>query len=136
MMIHNAWSIVSGDSEAFAKQADLLAKIDNSIAETYAAKTKGNVDAIRQQMAAETWLTAEQAKEQGFADRIGAEHAIAACVRADVFKYRNVPSQFVFRGEPEPVVPFHEILKADLARFGRRTPISVSTRKFGRLRLR
>lgn len=122
MMIHNAWTIVSGDSEAFAKQADLLAKIDQSIAETYAAKTKGSVDTIRTQMAVETWLTAEQAKEQGFADRIGQEHAIAACIRPDVFKYRNVPPQFIDRGESEPAAPFHEVLKADLARFERKRP--------------
>jgi Clp protease len=114
----------------------LLAKIDQRIAETYASRTKGDIETIRQQMADETWFSAEQAVEQGFADRIGQEHAIAACIRPDVFKYKNVPPQFVFRGEPEPEAPFHEILRDRLAQFERTTPISRSVRKIGRLGLR
>jgi ATP-dependent protease ClpP protease subunit len=68
MMIHKAWSIAMGNSDDFMDVAGLVEKIDGTIADTYAAKGKGDKDRYAELMAAETWFTAEEAVEEGLAD--------------------------------------------------------------------
>jgi ATP-dependent Clp protease protease subunit len=80
-MIHNAASLVdilgyfsAQDLEALKpeidKQIDLLAKVDDSIVNSYAQKTGKETGQIRQWMAETTWFNAEEALENGFVDRI------------------------------------------------------------------
>jgi ATP-dependent Clp protease protease subunit len=69
-MVHNASGIAFGDKQAMRDTADLLQKIELSIIADYAAKT-GKPDAeIIALMDAETWMTASQALENGFIDKI------------------------------------------------------------------
>ena len=68
MMIHKAWSIAMGNSDDFMDVAGLLEKIDGTIADTYAAKGKGDKERYAELMGAETWFTAEEAVEEGLAD--------------------------------------------------------------------
>lgn len=70
MMIHNAWTFAMGNADDLRKTADVLSKIDGTLAQTYADRTGGKPEDIAAQMAAETWLTADEAVEQGFADAI------------------------------------------------------------------
>jgi ATP-dependent Clp protease protease subunit len=91
-MIHNAWSVAVGDARAMTKRAGLLSKIDVELADTYAARTGGDVDDIKQQMNDETWLNADEAVEQGFADEIIAvdeKENAKACF--DLAPFKNVP---------------------------------------------
>lgn len=74
MMIHNAWGGIIGGAEDIAKYADHLAKLNVSIADIYGAKT-GDREAASAAMAAETWYTAEEAKEAGLATHIEGESA-------------------------------------------------------------
>lgn len=69
-MIHNAWSIAFGNASDMRATADLLDKIDGTLVATYAARTKQDPQAIQQWMGAETWFTADEAVENGFADRV------------------------------------------------------------------
>jgi ATP-dependent Clp endopeptidase proteolytic subunit ClpP len=70
IMIHEASTIAMGDSRALRKTADLLEGISAEIAGIYADRTGSNEKAIRNLMFAETWMTADQAKENGFVDTI------------------------------------------------------------------
>jgi len=70
LMIHNAWTIALGNAAELRKTADLLSKIDGTLAQTYADRTGGKVEDIAAQMAEETWFTAEEAVDHGFADAI------------------------------------------------------------------
>lgn len=70
MMIHNAWTLAMGDKHAMRDTAALLEKIDGTIADDYAAKTGLSCEEIAAKMDAETWLTPEEATQQGFADSI------------------------------------------------------------------
>ena len=69
-MIHQPWSMVIGTSEDMRKEADLIDKVDGSIIQTYVDKTGKKESEIVDMMNEETWLTAEEALEMGFADSI------------------------------------------------------------------
>lgn len=93
-MIHNAWSVAVGDARVMSARANLLKKIDAGLADTYATRTGGDVDDIKQQMDDETWLTAAEAIEQGFADAtIDTDESEEADARAafDLSPFKNVP---------------------------------------------
>ena len=68
IMIHEASTIAMGDSRAMRKTADLLDGISSEIAAIYAERTGGDEKKLRNLMFAETWMTADQAKENGFVD--------------------------------------------------------------------
>lgn len=73
LMIHNAWTLAMGDKGAMLDTAALLEKIDGTIVDQYAAKTGIAKADIAAMMGAETWITAEDAVAQGFADSIEAK---------------------------------------------------------------
>ena len=69
-MIHNAWTIAIGNKADMTKTADLLGKIDTGLAGDYTRRTGKDEAQIVQWMDEETWFTADEAKEHGFADRV------------------------------------------------------------------
>lgn len=70
MMIHDPWTIAMGDADQLLKQADTLEKIKDSIVKTYVSQTGIDAAEISALMKAETWMTAEDAVERGFAHSI------------------------------------------------------------------
>ena len=68
VMIHEASTIAWGDARTMRKNADLLEGISSEIAGIYADRTGGDLKAIRNLMFAETWMTADEAKTNGFVD--------------------------------------------------------------------
>lgn len=70
-MIHNAWGLAVGDHRDMRATADVLAKMSDAMARTYAANAKNlGIRAIKQMMDDETWFTGKEAKEAGFATEI------------------------------------------------------------------
>ena len=69
-MIHEAMGGCFGTKQDMRITADLLEKVEGSIVDDYKAKTGKEEDEIRAWMDAETWFSAEEAKEQGFVDSI------------------------------------------------------------------
>jgi len=92
-MIHNAWGSIQGDANEMMKQAQVLEKISNEIAEVYVKKTGRYYDEIMDLMDNETWMTAEEAFEYGFIDRIS--DAIKVAAKADVSQYKNMTNEKV-----------------------------------------
>lgn len=125
LMIHNSWTVVAGNKERLRKIAEDMDKIDDTIITTYQAKTGIDADEIKALMDAETWFTAEEAKQRGFADEIETEKQLAAAAdggffmlngqRFDLSRYQNAPQIAENRaGTPEPVSDsqrkhFHEL---------------------------
>ena len=70
IMIHKASMRVGGNSTDLEHAADVLKGIDQSIANAYEIKTGMKGNELLDLMDKETWLTAQQAKELGFADTI------------------------------------------------------------------
>lgn len=101
-MIHNAWAVGVGNADELRKMADTLDKVSASIAQTYADKTGKSLDEIKAMMAAETWMSAEDAVKGGFATSIASDddsEAIAfakttVATKAKAKFFKNIPTQF------------------------------------------
>lgn len=70
MMVHNPWSFAMGNADELRDQADTLDKIGASLVGTYAKRTGQTDEKIREMLSKDTWLTAAEAKELGFADEV------------------------------------------------------------------
>ena len=70
IMIHKAWTIADGNADDMAHTSEFLEGIDDSIMNAYVAKTGLNKSELSNMMAKETWLTANQAVDYGFADDV------------------------------------------------------------------
>lgn len=71
IMIHNvSMSGASGDFHDMQKNAEILKQMNSALASSYAKKTGKTADEILKMMDRETWLTANQALENGFVDTI------------------------------------------------------------------
>lgn len=69
LMVHKAGNVAFGNADELRAAADVLDTLDESIANTYAARTGKPVDEIKAMLdKGDTWLNAEQAVELGFAD--------------------------------------------------------------------
>jgi len=69
-MIHNGWTLGLGNRHDFAKLAGFLEKVDGTIVDDYEAKTSLPREQLASWMDEETWFTAAEAVEHGFADRL------------------------------------------------------------------
>ena len=70
LMIHKAWTATSGNSEDLQQESAVLNGIDESIINAYEAKTGLERTELLNMMAQESWLTAQDAVDKGFADEI------------------------------------------------------------------
>ena len=78
MMLHRAFGITVGNQDDLREVADFLAKIDLGMGDIYAAKSGKTPKAIAKMLKAETWLTATEAVEQGFADSVDVDSDVNA----------------------------------------------------------
>ena len=67
-MIHNAWSIASGDSNALRKASEDLEKITQPSVNIYCNATGLDEAKIKEMMDTTTWLTSQEAYDYGFSN--------------------------------------------------------------------
>lgn len=101
MMIHKCWTIALGNADDMRKMADDMDKIDESIIAAYVEKTGMETDDIIELMTDETWMTAQDALDYGFADEIEESKQVAASMKngmllingqeMDLSRFQNVP---------------------------------------------
>ena len=93
-MIHEPWSIMAGGADELRKEADLLDKVRGTIAKTYMDKSGKDEEEIFALMKEETWMTAEEALENGFIDSI---YSVDAENKKDILfdltVFNNVPDK-------------------------------------------
>lgn len=101
MMVHNPWSFAMGGSEDMRATADMLDKVAGSLVTTYANRTGKSHDEITALLDAETWMTAQEAVDAGFATSV----TPALQLRASFDKAR-LPTEVraAFDAAAEPVV--------------------------------
>lgn len=97
MMIHDPATVTWGTVEDHEESIAMLESLASSYADTYAEKTGAAPDAMRTLMKAETWLTAQQAVDQKFADRLSAANSNDPA-EPTAFAYR------VYAKAPEAIV--------------------------------
>jgi ATP-dependent Clp endopeptidase proteolytic subunit ClpP len=93
MMIHDPMSICAGNSTDMRACADMLDKAQHSIVTSYTTKTGQTDEKIKELMRAETWMTATEAVELGFADTIEHETQIAALDGFDLSAFKHPPEK-------------------------------------------
>ncbi|MGF3214603.1 head maturation protease, ClpP-related [Facklamia sp. P12945] len=71
MMVHEASTIAWGNKQDIQKTLNALETIDKSLISIYQTKTGLDEQTINDFLIAETWFTAQEAVEKGFADEIG-----------------------------------------------------------------
>jgi len=91
MMVHNPAGLVFGTADDMEDMADALNKFRDGMVTSYAAKTKQTPAKIIEMMAAETWLTAKEAKELGFADEVAPPRKVTAFF--DLSNFRHPPKE-------------------------------------------
>jgi ATP-dependent Clp endopeptidase proteolytic subunit ClpP len=78
MMIHNPWNVVAGDADDFRKEADTLERLGNRLAQIYAARTGRSAEEVKALMESETYFSADEAVNLGFADHVDEPMRVAA----------------------------------------------------------
>lgn len=113
MMVHNPWTFVAGDSAFLRQVADELDKIRESMLAVYESRTGLERAKVIELLDAETWMTAEEAVELGFADEIEEAKQVAASVvgygrvvvngvEIDLSRFRNPPKLVVTSEDKQP----------------------------------
>ena len=102
MMIHRPWSYTMGNADELEATAELLDKMEAKLLDIYTAsviKRKGDQknlkEIITNMMAAETWLTAQEALEFGFIDeivKVGEKNIDMLPLQNSLNKFLNVPA--------------------------------------------
>jgi ATP-dependent Clp protease protease subunit len=90
MMIHNPHGFAAGDANEMRRTAALLEQIKGNLADTYSARTGIDPGTLNSWMDGETWFTAADAVQHGFADSVVQEQRIAASY--DLSRFHNVPA--------------------------------------------
>ncbi|WP_350649054.1 head maturation protease, ClpP-related [Pseudomonas sp. HY13-MNA-CIBAN-0226] len=105
LMIHNPWTYVAGDAEDFRKVADVLDQTMEAIIAAYKAKAPDIDEAdLRRMVAAETWLTANEAVALGLADEVGDGVTVKACLGQGgvLQRYQHVPAGLLAQFDEPP----------------------------------
>ncbi|KVN36786.1 hypothetical protein WJ63_35080 [Burkholderia pyrrocinia] len=98
-MIHRGSCLAWGTGDDLRSTAELLDKVDASIVASYAKKTGQSDEDIVAWMEAETWFSADEAVEFGFADELAGTDVPENSSRWNLSAYANHPTA---RTEPAP----------------------------------
>ncbi|WP_035546372.1 head maturation protease, ClpP-related [Burkholderia sp. 9120] len=82
LMIHNPWTVAAGTSADLRATADSMDRARDGILAAYRNKSGKTDEELTAMLDAETWFTAAEAKEAGFADEIETPVKLSASVRA------------------------------------------------------
>ena len=114
-MIHNPWCWAMGNANELEQTIERLRNIEKTSRAFYAKKSGQSEEQIKDWMDAETWFTAEEAVEYGFADElleaeVKGETPAAACVSSREMAvmhglYKAVPAQVVAQEPPQEAAP-------------------------------
>jgi len=94
LMVHDPAAFTMGNKADHQKSVEMLDTLSASMADIYAEKTGRPIDEIRAEMAEETWLTADEAVEKGYADRTG-ERRNEQPTAFDYRIYQHAPERMV-----------------------------------------
>ncbi len=93
LMIHNAWTVASGDYRDLEKSAKVVKNITENLRTAYMTRKLTITESkVTEMMNDETWIAAKQAISLGFADNLLAPSSAAASIDTNILnKYKNVP---------------------------------------------
>lgn len=98
MMIHDPISYAVGNADEMRDTADLLDKFKNSIISGYADKSGKSAEEISTLLSNETWISADEALEMGFADEVIDPIEVVAISK--VWNFKNAPQNLIEQEQP------------------------------------
>jgi ATP-dependent Clp protease protease subunit len=111
LMIHRPWSYTMGNADELEATAELLDKMEAKLLDIYTAsvyKRKGKQkdldNKITEMMAAETWMTAQEALEFGFIDeivKVGEKNIDLLPLQNSLSKFLNVPAALLINNKKD-----------------------------------
>lgn len=81
MMLHKPFTIVMGNSNDLQQQIEILQKVEDTLVKNYMRHFNGTEDELRDMLADETWLTADEALKYGLCDKIVEAVEVAASAK-------------------------------------------------------
>lgn len=113
MMIHNPMTVAWGNADEMRKTADTLDTIRESIISAYMTRTAMAHDEIVTLMDNETWMTAQEAVDNGFATQVENAVQVAASATGTVWNVNGVRMDMSrFTALPDQLLP-HDAASAD-----------------------
>lgn len=114
-MVHKPFSFAWGNADAMEKEKEILDKVEDTLVKNYMRHFNGTEDEMRQLMADESWLTADEALEYGLCDEIVPAVAVAASAKGirinnQEFSHEELKDRFK-ETEVENVFEYDENLK-------------------------
>jgi len=113
LMIHNSWTVAAGNSAELEKTQGTLDAIDSRMVAIYAEGTGLESDVINELLLADTFMSAEEAHEQGFATVIQAAEVAAKLAVMNV----NTKKEDTNMSEVKEPVEQEEVDKGLFAKF-------------------
>ena len=117
MMIHNPHGMAVGDATEMQRVAALLTQVKGSLTETYAERTGVDRAQLEAWMNDETWMSAESAVQNGFADKITQAQRVSAHFGL-LARYQHTPAALL--AGPEDARPARDFAAARIAQLGQR----------------
>ncbi|HWJ72587.1 MAG TPA: ClpP-like prohead protease/major capsid protein fusion protein [Kaistia sp.] len=110
IMIHDPYTVAFGGSDDLRAAADEVDRLKSIVVGIYADRTGLEATEIETLMAAETYLSATEAIEKGFADSLEATSRVSACALLDKQELARLLAPIAARaeaapGKPAPVAP-------------------------------
>jgi ATP-dependent Clp protease protease subunit len=93
LMIHDPWSPRGGTAAELRQAADTLDKVESTVRSIYAKRTGLSDDEVDVMMASETWMTADEAVSNRFADEV--TRALRVAAKVDPERYKHVPRRLL-----------------------------------------
>jgi hypothetical protein len=101
LVLHDPSGLVMGTAADMRAMAEALDKMKAGMVAAYRAKSGRDDTEIEALMAAETWLSAQEAADLGLADRV--EQPVRMAAHFDLSRFRNTPPQLaVLAVTPSP----------------------------------
>jgi ATP-dependent protease ClpP protease subunit len=110
LMIHDPHALVAGTAGDMRGMADALDRIKTGLISAY--RRSGQADEeIARLMAEETWMTAREAVDRGFADVV--EQPVRIAASFDLRRFRRVPSALLTTEDPMEQTPHEDDTAAE-----------------------
>ena len=99
-MIHKPYAVAMGNAEEIRKTADVLDKVEEQMVAIYSQHTAMTEEELNAALEAETWYTADEAVEAGFASGTVDYGQLAASYDISRYQYAHVPAGIVEDEKP------------------------------------
>lgn len=132
LMVHAPWAYAMGNAEELRQTAEALDTFEAALLETYQARTGKTLDELKTMLATDTFMTAKEAVEHGFADNVIALKTEARAASALAYASAlDIPLDVLERAQAEADATYEtpNIAAAaarDAAALADKTPIAIA----------